>query len=98
MQVYTEGQLLVDFLSEEEPLLVASSAGFVALAAVMAFLLLMFELYIVALSSSLSLNIIGITNRTYEYNNHLNCIYLFYLPATTMRSVLPFGAQGINLK
>lgn len=54
-----EASLLLTFLQEEDTATVMWSAAAVALAASMAFLLLMFELYIVALSSSLSLNVIG---------------------------------------
>ena len=54
-----EGALLAEWFHTEDPTIIMWSAAAVALAALMAFLLLMFELYIVALSSSLSLNVIG---------------------------------------
>jgi solute carrier family 35 protein C2 len=58
--VYTgEASLVLTFLQEEDTATILWSAAAVCLAALMAFFLLMFELYIVALSSSLSLNVIG---------------------------------------
>jgi|EP01043_Picozoa_sp_COSAG02_P033573 solute carrier family 35 protein C2 len=54
-----EASLVLTFLQEEDTPTVLWSAAAVCLAALMAFFLLLFELYIVALSSSLSLNVIG---------------------------------------
>ena len=41
---FTEGELLMRWFAEEEPAIILASGAFVCLAAVMAFLLLMFEL------------------------------------------------------
>jgi hypothetical protein len=54
-----EAALLMTWIQEEETAIILWSMAAVCLAASMAFLLLMFELYIVSFTSSLSLNVIG---------------------------------------